>query len=287
MKHLMVILFLILAVPALCFGQGLTPDSVLVGPYGVPVMVMSEGGEWSYPLKVYEDAATVSYTPDITGPNWVAWHADQFHQSGKYFTGLYVYSKQKHVTAQYWLTVETRTGTAIVTEPFYAQHIRLSDHATPAFISKSVAKITAIVTKEVAQFHGATVQEVVKQEERMQANMVAENNLPPTRRAETAALGARAAQADGQGTMPVPLSQPEAAYSDEARRKKIQGVCLVGLIVDAQGNPQNVHVVRTLGMGLDEKAVEAVRRYKFKPATSDGVTPMSMYVNVEVNFRLY
>jgi TonB family protein len=91
----------------------------------------------------------------------------------------------------------------------------------------------------------------------------------------------------GNVSAPVPLKQVNAEFSDEARRAKYQGVCLVGLIVDAQGNPQNVHIVRALGMGLDEKAMEAVRKYKFKPAMRDGKTPVAVYVNVEVNFRLY
>jgi TonB family protein len=91
----------------------------------------------------------------------------------------------------------------------------------------------------------------------------------------------------GRVSGPVPLFQPEAEFSDEARRAKYQGVCLVGLIVDAQGNPQNVHIVRALGMGLDEKALEAVRKYKFRPAMLDGRTPVPVPVNIEVNFRLY
>lgn len=99
--------------------------------------------------------------------------------------------------------------------------------------------------------------------------------------------GGGLAQVGGRVSAPVPLFQPEAEFSDEARRAKYQGVCLVGLIVDAQGNPQNVHIVRALGMGLDEKAMEAVRKYKFKPAMRDGRTPVPVYVNVEVNFRLY
>jgi periplasmic protein TonB len=99
--------------------------------------------------------------------------------------------------------------------------------------------------------------------------------------------GGGLAQVGGRVSAPIPLFQPEAEFSDEARRAKYQGVCLVGLIVDAQGNPQNVHIVRALGMGLDEKALEAVRRYKFKPAMRDGKTPVPVYVNVEVNFRLY
>ena len=91
----------------------------------------------------------------------------------------------------------------------------------------------------------------------------------------------------GGVSAPVPIFQPEAEFSDEARRAKYQGVCIVSLIVDAQGNPQNVHVVRPLGMGLDEKALEAVRKYKFKPALKDGRTPVPVMISVEVNFRLY
>jgi TonB family protein len=86
---------------------------------------------------------------------------------------------------------------------------------------------------------------------------------------------------------PQPLNSVEAEFSDEARRAKYQGVCLISLIVDAQGNPQNPRVVRALGMGLDEKAIEAVKKYKFKPAMKDGKTPVPVMITVEVNFRLY
>jgi len=91
----------------------------------------------------------------------------------------------------------------------------------------------------------------------------------------------------GGVSKPIPLNNVEAEFSDEARRAKYQGVCVVELIVDAQGNPQNPHVVRALGMGLDEKAVEAVRKYKFKPAMKDGKTPVPVMIDVEVDFRLY
>jgi periplasmic protein TonB len=79
---------------------------------------------------------------------------------------------------------------------------------------------------------------------------------------------------------------PDPEFSDEARRAKYQGVCVVSLVVDAQGNPQRVQVVRHLGMGLDEKAVEAVKQYRFKPATLQG-KPVPVEVNIEVNFRIY
>lgn len=86
---------------------------------------------------------------------------------------------------------------------------------------------------------------------------------------------------------PVPLNNVEAEFSDEARRAKYQGVCLIQMIVDAQGNPQNPRVIRPLGMGLDEKALEAVRKYRFKPAMKNGRTPVPVMITVEVNFRLY
>ena len=86
---------------------------------------------------------------------------------------------------------------------------------------------------------------------------------------------------------PVPLNSVEAEFSDEARRAKYQGVCLIQMIVDAQGNPQKSAGVRPLGMGLDEKALEAVRKYRFKPALKDGRTPVPVMITVEVNFRLY
>jgi TonB family protein len=91
----------------------------------------------------------------------------------------------------------------------------------------------------------------------------------------------------GSVSAPVALNSVEAEFSDEARRAKYQGVCLISLIVDAQGNPQNPRVIRALGMGLDEKALEAVRKYRFRPAMKDGRTPVPVMITVEVNFRLY
>jgi protein TonB len=90
----------------------------------------------------------------------------------------------------------------------------------------------------------------------------------------------------GGVSAPQLIFAPDPEFSDEARRAKYQGVCVVSLIVDAQGNPQRVQVVRHLGMGLDEKAVEAVKQYRFKAATLQG-KPVPVEVNIEVNFRIY
>jgi TonB family protein len=87
---------------------------------------------------------------------------------------------------------------------------------------------------------------------------------------------------------PEVLHSVEAEFSDEARRAKYEGTVLISLIVDAQGNPQNIRVSRSLGMGLDEKAVEAVRQYKFKPAIEQkSGKPVPVPISFEVRFRLY
>ncbi len=87
---------------------------------------------------------------------------------------------------------------------------------------------------------------------------------------------------------PVLVQQETARFSDEALRAKYQGMCVMTLIVDEHGMPQNVHVIRSLGMGLDEKALEAVRQYRFKPARNkkDG-KPVAVMITVEVDFHLY
>jgi protein TonB len=85
---------------------------------------------------------------------------------------------------------------------------------------------------------------------------------------------------------PVLIYSVDAEFSDEARRAKYQGVSVVSLIVDAHGMPQRIRVVRKLGMGLDEKAVEAVRQYKFKPSMYQG-KPVPVEITIEVNFHIY
>jgi protein TonB len=94
-------------------------------------------------------------------------------------------------------------------------------------------------------------------------------------------------QVGGAISNPVADSCRRSRVFRRGARAKYQGICVISLIVDKNGNPVNPHVVRALGMGLDEKALEAVRQYKFKPALKDGKTPVAVEVSVEVNFRLY
>jgi len=89
----------------------------------------------------------------------------------------------------------------------------------------------------------------------------------------------------GGVSAPVVIQRVPAEYSEEARKARLSGTVLVNLIVDVHGMPQNVHVTRGIGTGLDEKAVEAIRQYRFKPAMEGG-KPVPVQVNVEVNFQV-
>jgi len=89
----------------------------------------------------------------------------------------------------------------------------------------------------------------------------------------------------GGVSAPVPTFKPEPEYSEEARKAKWQGAVLLELVVDADGVPQNIKVIRSLGLGLDQKAIEAVQKWRFKPGQKDG-KPVPVSANIEVNFRL-
>src|SRR5271165_766205 len=79
---------------------------------------------------------------------------------------------------------------------------------------------------------------------------------------------------------------PDPAYPDEARRAKYQAQVVLWLVVDTEGSPQRIRVQQAAGMGLDEKAIDAVQQWRFEPATRNG-QPVPVMINVEVNFRLY
>lgn len=89
----------------------------------------------------------------------------------------------------------------------------------------------------------------------------------------------------GGVSSPVVLYQPEPEFSEEARKAKFSGDVKVYLLVEPDGKPSHVRVVRGVGMGLDEKAVEAVRQYRFKPAMKDG-KPVTVDLYVDVNFQI-
>jgi TonB family protein len=89
----------------------------------------------------------------------------------------------------------------------------------------------------------------------------------------------------GHVKQPIPINQVEAEFSDYARAHRIQGTCVYSLIVDEHGLPQDFQVVRPIDSSLQQEALEAVHKYRFKPATKDGV-PVPVRIMIEISFRL-
>ena len=84
---------------------------------------------------------------------------------------------------------------------------------------------------------------------------------------------------------PIPISWADAEYPEEARRKGLNATVALELLVTEHGEPLQVHVILPAGSGLDEQAVKAAQKYRFKPATLDGV-PVPSLLTLEVNFRI-
>jgi protein TonB len=84
---------------------------------------------------------------------------------------------------------------------------------------------------------------------------------------------------------PIPISRPEPQYSEEARKAKWGGTVLLSLVVDETGHTTDIKVIKPLGLGLDEKAIEAVSKWLFKPGMKDG-KPVKVFAQIEVTFRL-
>jgi periplasmic protein TonB len=79
---------------------------------------------------------------------------------------------------------------------------------------------------------------------------------------------------------------PEPQYSEDARKAKFQGIVVLQVIIQPDGHATNIQVVKGAGLGLDEKAIEAVRTWRFKPAIGPNGTPVATITPIEVNFRL-
>ena len=84
---------------------------------------------------------------------------------------------------------------------------------------------------------------------------------------------------------PMVIHKADPEYTPEALEAKLTGAVLLTLVVDPEGNPTEIKVVKGLGKGLDEKAVECVQKWHFKPATHNS-EPVSVKATVEINFRL-
>ncbi len=99
-------------------------------------------------------------------------------------------------------------------------------------------------------------------------------------------IGGGVYRVGGGVTAPRVLYAPDPEFSEEARKAKYQGTVVLWVIVGSDGRTRDIRVQRALGMGLDEKAIQTIRLWRFDPARKNGVA-VAVQINVEVNFRLY
>jgi TonB family protein len=112
-------------------------------------------------------------------------------------------------------------------------------------------------------------------------------SLPEYRRADGNAGADETVYHVGKSvSAPVAIYAPDPDYSDKARKGKYQGTTVFTVVVDRTGQVSRIKMVRPLGMGLDEKGVEKIGEWKFKPAQRNG-EPVAVEVNIEVTFNLY
>ncbi len=98
-------------------------------------------------------------------------------------------------------------------------------------------------------------------------------------------MGGGVFKVGGGVSSPTVLFRVDPEYSEEARKAKYSGTVLVSIVVDTEGRARDIRVVKSVGMGLDEKAMEAVSKWKFKPGMKGGIA-VNVFAQVEVNFRL-
>ena len=102
---------------------------------------------------------------------------------------------------------------------------------------------------------------------------------------EGGGVGGGVFKVGGGVSQPSVLFKVDPEYSEEARKAKYSGTVMLAVVVDVEGHARDIHVVKSLGMGLDEKAIEAVEKWKFKPGMKGGQA-VNVRATIEVNFRL-
>ena len=100
------------------------------------------------------------------------------------------------------------------------------------------------------------------------------------------AVGTQVAKTNDGATAPDAVFSPEPQYSQEAMAAKYQGNCVLALTVGSDGSPSEIHVSRSVGLGLDQEAIEALQTWRFKPATKDG-KPVPVPMSVQVQFHIF
>jgi hypothetical protein len=180
-----------------------------LAPFGRPIAVMDDGDNWSIPISLYSDSDVELFVPDITTEGWISWHVKQFRETGKY--GVYVYAFYKndqlcrreripaeHKTDPKWLQscsalryqrklveVDTRKNTVRVYSVLVMQKDAVANPMNQKVFNEvfplakldysqrqAYQRLSAIVTREMNEYKGMSVEESVRQTSKVVSNMI-------------------------------------------------------------------------------------------------------------------
>jgi TonB family protein len=182
----------------------------------------------------------------------------------------------------------------IVTEYWYSEDLKinlLTKRTDPRYGVQTV-RVTELVRQEpdAALFAIPDEYKVIKEtvQQSLAQGSGVEGGSPPSNAAwsyGSPTAGIARAGVDGVSA-PRCVYCPQPSYSEEARAAKMNGTVILRIVVTAGGQTENVQVEKGPGYGLEQKAIEAVQKWRFKPADGPNGTPVTCQVQVEVTFKI-
>jgi hypothetical protein len=197
------------------FSQQFTmsgPEFVKSGPFGRPILVMDDYGNWSIPISIYKDSEVETFVPDITRAGWVQWNVEQFRKTGTFSTRLYAFFKNDHVCRRVFIpaghksdpkyleacaniryrlsfiTINTREKTVASLQAFFIMKDG-SQQPLPGSPAMPIARldarpradlnrVSAIVEREMSEYKGMSAEEVVRQDAEVVQKMLKQTTTP-------------------------------------------------------------------------------------------------------------
>jgi TonB family protein len=237
----------------------------------VPVAALHTGGQVRFAAKTLPPSNDTFFI--LQGKS--ALSQKNYELAASFFERAQTANPQNAAEAEMWLAITQQIQeNREVAVDLYRTALTLSepDSATAATIMELYAKLL----RDLKRDNDAT--KIAEQAARIR-QMQGEQALT------SAPMNPLALQSGGDVSAPKVVSKVEPKYSEDAKLARYTGTVLLAIEIGTDGLPRNIRVVHGLGLGLDQKAVEAVGQWKFSPGTQNG-QPVIVSAHVEVNFRL-
>jgi TonB family protein len=263
----------------LCAAQAVPPAQqedllgIIPDAHGAPRLVRDDVGDWHPPVKVYQDAKISIFIPNVMNDQeWIFWHADDFRKTGGYFIFLYTYGLHSHTIHWTQIAVHTKDNTAVISTPGELLSSGLIENLPIAY-KTAITRISAILRSTFSNYKGSSMQDAT---------------------AASRAFNAKIASALDDGgprayatNIPRLIGNVVPTYPIEAWNAKITGVVTVGMTIDVNGAPTNLHIVKSVCPSLDNAAMQAVSRGHFEPAHNSATgIPVASEAALDINFQI-